>query len=119
MPYVQQRTWLPLAPRIPGLSLRESPYGFGMGDAPCPSPEQAAGIVDCNDPCQAPYGACAASQIGLPALPVSGAGSNPLNIGNPLLTTNSLAAWVQQNQNVILLAGAGLFGLALLKGLTR
>src|SRR5208337_429876 len=65
MPYVQQRTWLPLAPRIPGLSLRESPYGFGMGDAPCPSPEQAAGIVDCNDPCQAPYGACAASQIGL------------------------------------------------------
>ena len=130
MPYVRQKTWLPLAPRIRGLSLRESPYGFGrgMGQANCPSTEQLMGITDCSDPCQAPYGGCAASQPGIPALPVSavGAGANPLDIGNtgiPLLPTlsssNSLSAWLQANQNIVLIGGGLLFGIALLKGLTH
>ena len=130
MPYVRQKTWLPLAPRIRGLSVKESPYGFsrGMGDS-CPSTEQLMGITDCSDPCQAPYGECAASQPGIPALPISavGAGANPLNIGTtniPLLSPsagqpNSLAAWFQANQSVVLLGGGLLFGIALLKGLTR
>jgi hypothetical protein len=35
--------------------------GIGVGDAPCPSAEQAAGIVDCTDPCQAGTAACQSS----------------------------------------------------------
>jgi len=30
MPYVQQKTWIQLAPKIRNLSLRESPYGMGL-----------------------------------------------------------------------------------------
>jgi hypothetical protein len=125
MPYVRQKTWLPLAPRIRGLSVKESPYGFptkGMGDG-CPSTEQLFGITDCSDPCQAGYGSCAAAAPGIPALPVGPVvtGSNVTNYAGtsiPLLSaTNSLSAWLQANQTTVLLIGGGLFGLALLKGL--
>lgn len=137
MPYFRQKTWLPLAPRIAGLSVKESPYGFGlgniawgtragMGQAPCPSAQQLAGITDCSDPCQAGYGACAAAVTNLPALPVTSSpitGSNVLDIAGtniPLLPSTiptDLGTWFQQNEGVILIVGVGLFALALLKGI--
>ena len=115
MPYVHQRTWVQLAPKIRNLSLKESPYGFGkrkgMGLAPCPSDQQLMGITDPNDPCQNPVA----------ALPVGGMSPTDLSIlssglSTPPASTNSLTAWLQANQSTVLLVGAGLFGLALLSG---
>lgn len=108
MPYVHQKTRIALAPRIKGLSLKESPYG--MGDAPFPC-----------DPSDA---TCNASFLNaqVNSLPVS-LNTNPLDLGGssvPLIpATNSLSTWLQANQGTILLVGGGLFGLALLKGFGR
>jgi hypothetical protein len=122
MPYVRQRTRIALAPRIRGLSLRESPWGFrGMGQAPCPSDQQLQGITDCSDPCQAGYGACAGAVPNIPALPVS-TNINPLDYGSsniPLIqgTPSTLSSWLQQNQTTILIGGGLLFVIALMRGM--
>ena len=85
-----------------------------MGAANCPSDEQLMGISDPNDPCQNPVA----------ALPVGGMSPSDLNILSAGLTpttasTNSLTAWLQANQQTVLLVGAGLFGVALLSGMGR
>lgn len=111
MPYLRERTWIQMAPRIPGLSLRESQSGFrGMGQANCPSTEQLQGVVDMNDPCQNPSAGLAVgglspsdvSILGIPASVTASAGAAGL--------TN----WLQANAGVLAIAGAGLLGLAFL-----
>lgn len=99
MPYVRQKTVLPLAPRIRDLSVRESPWG--MGQASC----------DPSDP------ACLNTLL-TPSI------STPSDILTPNISTlnpvqPTLTGWLQQNQTVILIGGGLLFGIALLKGLGR
>lgn len=120
MPYVRQKTWLALAPRIAGLSVRESPYGFrGLGSvnllpaAPCY--DDSGNAIACG-------GSSGGLTIVNPDAPVSTAqypvtypGYQPATTG-PTGPSQSLGQWLQANQNIVLLAGAGLFGLALLKG---
>lgn len=136
MPYVRQKTWLPMAPRIAGLSLKESPWGFGakrgMADvANCPSMEQMLGITDPNDPCQA------ANVLPLSSATVSGQPTSPSTLLPSVQTleqgltpsqiaaagggapTTSLATWFSQNQTVVLAVGGILFVLALAKGLSK
>ncbi len=126
MPYVRQKTWLPLAPRIRGLSLRESPYG--MGQAPCPSIEQLMGISDPSDPCQTGgSGATISQQIqNLPTTQASLPNSDLLSVnaaGQPTSpaypATATLSQFLQNNGSTILLAGAGLFGIALISGMKK
>ena len=194
MPYVHQKTWVQLAPKIRNLSLKESPWGFGQYSATTLTPQEvawqkvmAAQLVPggptpsgVTTPFSYPYGgtnwlqsmkqqrsvpvaslsqpanwaAAEASQRGFgqapfPATPcyddsgnvIDCAGSSAgLTIVNPLpgqdtytgyslpatsspspspSTTNSLAAWFQANQSMVLLGGAALFGLALISGMGR
>lgn len=53
--YTSQQTWLPVLPK-------------GLGQTVCPSAEQAAGILDCSDPCQATSAACLGSSAISPNL---------------------------------------------------
>jgi len=139
MPYVRQTTWLPLAPRIPGLSVRESPRGFrGMGDTGCydangnsidcggASPGltiiNPGGCYDVNGNSISFGGAAPGLTLVNPGgavqgntVPVTGP-ANSVIIPASTFSSNSLSSWLQQNQNTVLLVGAGLFGIALLKG---
>ena len=137
MPYVRQKTWLPLAPRIRGLSLRESPYGFGRGMG------QTAGGVDLSG---LPIGGLSTSDLNLlgmnlcydssgnvidcggasPGLTIVNPGAAPSTQGSPVtgpnntvIQPNTLAGWLSANQNIVLIGGGLLFGIALLKGLTH
>jgi hypothetical protein len=121
MPYYRQKTWLPLAPRIQGLSVRESPYGFsGMGQAICT--DNNGDIVDCT--------------TGAIITPAAGGGlsvQNPLSqlssdILQPVISstgasllpaagTTSLSTWLSQNQTTVIVVGIGLLAIALAKGL--
>lgn len=109
MPYVRQKTWLPLAPKIAGLSLKESPWGFGRN--------RGMGQSDTTP--------------GLPQLPIDYSSSNLTTIPGtsipwfqPItqsqynaLPNMDIGTWLQQNQGTVLLVGGGLFALALLKGM--
>ena len=117
MPYVRQKTWLPLAPRIQGLSVRESQWGFpkGMGQTCDPT------VQDCS--LGPTYGAI--STPSLNSLLTPGI-STPSDILTPNISTlnastlpTSLSSWLQQNQTIILIGGGLLFGVALLKGLGK
>lgn len=130
MPYVRQKTWLPLAPRIKGLSVKESPYGFsGLGDVGPGGYESGSEMADLFSTLQ---GGC--FDVSGNSIPC-GSATPGLTIVNPLqapstqqyavtgssVTTppNSLAAWFQQNQTTVLIGGGLLFGIALLKGFTK
>jgi hypothetical protein len=139
MPYVHQRTWVQLAPKIRGLSLKESQAGFpipkGMGQAGCPSIEQLMGITDPSDPCQS--GGTVASGSPCPSLDqLMGVvnPNDPCQSGSavttaakqasttpyaPPVSATSLTSWIQANQTTVLMIGAGLFGLALVSGMGR
>ncbi len=87
-----------------------------MGDASCPSVEQLAGITDCSDPCQAPYGNCAASVPGIPALPV-GQANTSLMYPTALLPSGGAS---QANYTPLILAGvAAVVGLMLIGAMSR
>lgn len=103
-----------MAPRIPGVSLRESQSGFrGMGQAICPSAEQLSGTIDMGDPCQNPVA----------GLAVGGLSPTDISIlGIPASTTATAGAagltnWLQANAGVLAIAGAGLLGLVFLSKL--
>jgi hypothetical protein len=111
MPYVPQRTWLPLAPRIMGLSVKESPWGFqrGMGQGTC----------DLTDP---NYLDClAALQAGVSVNPLAGpAGASGAATANPASTgvstapvATSATAFFQTYGIWILLGGGALLMLAM------
>ena len=228
MPYVHQKTWVQLAPKIRNLSLWESPYGMGAArkralstsgpvtvlplqpsvpPLPQPAPgsiqtpqqlawalaEQSQRVLTQPNPSQpanwlsaqysqyvprtsvfgtteqpanwlaamasqgaqipmattAPLVRVGMGQAPFPATPCydvtgdvidCGGSSAGLTIVNPLpgqdtytgyslpassspspspSTTNSLAAWFQANQSMVLLGGAALFGLALISGIGR
>lgn len=121
MPYLREKTWIQMAPRIRGLSLRESQRGRGMGQAVCPSLEQLTGITDPSDPCQTGgSGATLTQQIAnLPgyqaSLPVNdllatNAAGQPFSPAYP----TTVLQWFQNNGSLVLLAGAGLLGLVFL-----
>jgi len=84
----------------------------GMGDS-CPSVEQLAGITDCTDPCQAPYGACAASVPGIPALPV-GSPSTNYSLMLPQALVPSAGSAPAASYMPLILAGALVIGLTFL-----
>jgi len=181
MPYVHQKTWVQLAPKIRNLSLKESPWGMGQYSATLLTPQLAAWLKAEQSQRPAPtytppnlnwapsmfaqhgpapvtqpanWAAAMASQRGVgqapfPATPcyddsgnvIDCAGSSAgLTIVNPLpgqdtytgyslpatsspspspSTTNSLAAWFQANQSMVLLGGAALFGLVLISGMGK
>jgi hypothetical protein len=125
VPYVRQRTWIQMAPRIQflrrgmGASCPSVSQLLGVADpndpcqtantpsgAPCPSAKQLQGIVDPTDPCQ--------SSVGLPApQPTLPANFSILGPAGSFLQT------LQQYQTPILIGGGLLFGLVLLKGMRR
>lgn len=126
MPYVREKTWIQMAPRIPNLSLRESPYGprRGMGQAVCPSLEQLSGITDPSDPCQTGgSGATVSQQIAnLPGYQASLPNYDLLSTNSAgQLTSPAYPAtfmnWLQANGSMVLLGGAGLLGLVFLSKL--
>jgi hypothetical protein len=117
MPYYRQKTWLPLAPRIQGLSVKESPYGFsGLGQAICT--DNNGDIVDCvtGQITQAAPGGGLAVQN--PSSALSSDILQPL-LGNTTGASGgtSLSTWLQQNESVIVVLGIGLFAIALVKGM--
>jgi hypothetical protein len=131
MPYFRQKTWLPLAPRIAGLSVKESPYGFGVGSISWGT-RAGLGQAICTDN-NGDIVDCITGQITSPAtgsgLPLTTA-SNAANYGSSsisLLPSNlatgggttgtSLSTWLQQNESVIVVLGIGLFAVALIKGM--
>jgi len=116
MPYYRQKTWLPMAPAIRGLSLQESRYGFrGMGQDTSEMGDLAATLAGpCYDASGNPI-PCGTASSGLSIVnPLAAPSTQQFPVtGQP---STSFSAWLQQNQNVILIAGAGLFGIALLSG---
>lgn len=119
MPYVRQRTRIQMAPR--------SFMRRGLGSiANCPSLQQLQGIVDPTDPCQAgnAYAAITSSLgPGQCVDPLSGitvpCASIPGSPATPAGTGQTFTQWFQQNQNLVVWGGAGLFGLLLLKKMLR
>jgi hypothetical protein len=118
MPYVHQKTWVQLAPKIRNLSLKESPWGMGQAPFPAtPCYDDSGNVIDCG-------GSSAGLTIVNPlpgqdtytgySLPASSSPST-----SPSTTPNSLAAWFQANQSMVLLGGVALFGLALISGMGR
>lgn len=120
MPYVRQRTWIQMAPRI-HLVKR------GMGQAAnCPSLEQLQGIADSNDPCQNPIASLPLATV--PTLISPGSLPNPqqqaaanllLSGLPPTAPAQTLTQFLTQYQTPILIGGGLLFGIVLLKGLRR
>ena len=113
MPYVHQKTWVQLAPKIRNLSLKESPWGMGQAPFPAtPCYDDSGNVID-----------CAGSSAGLTIVnPLPGQDTYTgysLPASSSPSTTNSLAAWFQANQSMVLLGGAALFGLALISGMGR
>lgn len=106
MPYVHQKTWVQLAPKIQNLSLRESPWGFGRSKGlgqvtPYYGEVNPGTTIDMGD------GTTTSVDLGdttLSPVPTIGGSS-------------TLTGWLQANQGTVLLLGAGLFGLALISGL--
>jgi hypothetical protein len=110
MPYVQKKTWIQMAPRIRGLSLKESQSGFstrGMGqDDSDFSTFDAADMIS-------------QSVFGSPATPVmTGPTPSAASVAQTATPTGSLAltSWLQSNQTLVLLIGAGMLGFVFLAG---
>ncbi len=120
MPYVHQKTWVQLAPKIRNLSLKESPWGMGQAPFPAtPCYDDSGNVIDCA-------GSSAGLTIVNPlpgqdtytgySLPASSDAGGLFSSTSALSVSGSLTSWLQANQSTVLLVGAGLLGLALLSG---
>jgi hypothetical protein len=126
MPYVRQKTWLPLAPKIRGLSVKESPYG--MGQTYC---DEMTGLDPACGPSGATTWSVAPASTGFPGSDslttilncVMGGGvmnGDVCTYSQPApSSTNSLASWFQANQGTILVVGGGLLAVALIGGMAK
>jgi hypothetical protein len=119
MPYVRQRTWLQMAPRMRIVGRR------GMGQAAtCPSVEQLMGITDSNDPCQNPIASLPISTATVP-VPLSPsailardlAPYLPGTPGYTALPTYTTSQFLQQYKTPLLIGGIGFGALLLIKAL--
>jgi hypothetical protein len=110
MPYVREKTWIQMAPKIRGLSLKESQRGFGMGQASCDPAD-----LDCLNSLLGPSGEFTGISASGGNLLV---GTNPAT-GLPTGTVpNPLITWLQNNQTTVLWLGGSLFAIALFAGMT-